>query len=115
MDLSSDNAKLQVSAGMNALKNGKVTMTEGKDVSFTVSGLRKKLLMTSIMWPRIRRGNYSGDGGKDYDSYAGSQCAHCNWSSPSITELTPLPHCPIPMSGWCSARDSGRGDEPEPV
>lgn len=39
VDLSSDTAKMQVSAGMNALKSGKVNMSQDKDVSFNVSGL----------------------------------------------------------------------------
>ena len=42
VDLTSDTAKLQVAAGMNALKSGKASMTAGKDVSFTVSGLSKE-------------------------------------------------------------------------
>ena len=42
VDLSSDAAKLQVMAGMNALKSGKVSMTAGKDVSFNISGLDKE-------------------------------------------------------------------------
>ena len=62
--LSSDNAKLQVSAGMNALKNGKVTMTEGKDVSFTVSGLEKETAYDLYYVAQDRAGNYSETVGK---------------------------------------------------
>ena len=64
VDLSSDNAKLQVSAGMNALKNGKVTMTEGKDVSFTVSGLEKETAYDLYYVAQDRAGNYSETVGK---------------------------------------------------
>ena len=64
MDLSSDNAKLQVSAGMNALKNGKVTMTEGKDVSFTVSGLEKETAYDLYYVAQDKAGNYSETVGK---------------------------------------------------
>ena len=59
VDPSSDNAKLQVSAGMNALKNGKVTMTEGKDVSFTVSGLEKETAYDLYYVAQDKAGNYS--------------------------------------------------------
>ena len=62
--LSSDNAKLQVSAGMNALKNGKVTMTEGKDVSFTVSGLEKETAYDLYYVAQDKAGNYSETVGK---------------------------------------------------
>lgn len=64
MDPSSDNAKLQVSAGMNALKNGKVTMTEGKDVSFTVSGLEKETAYDLYYVAQDKAGNYSETVGK---------------------------------------------------
>ncbi|MFQ7855133.1 MAG: S-layer homology domain-containing protein [Flavonifractor plautii] len=64
VDLSSDNAKLQVSAGMNALKNGKVTMTEGKDVSFTVSGLEKETAYDLYYVAQDKAGNYSETVGK---------------------------------------------------
>ena len=64
VDLSSDNAKLQVSAGMNALKNGKVTMTEGKDVSFTVSGLEKESAYDLYYVAQDKAGNYSETVGK---------------------------------------------------
>lgn len=59
VDLSSDNAKLQVSAGMNALKSGKVTMTEGKDVSFTVSGLEEEKSYDLYYVAQDKAGNYS--------------------------------------------------------
>ena len=62
--MSSDNAKLQVSAGMNALKNGKVTMTEGKDVSFTVSGLEKETAYDLYYVAQDKAGNYSETVGK---------------------------------------------------
>ena len=64
VDLSSDNAKLQASAGMNALKNGKVTMTEGKDVSFTVSGLEKETAYDLYYVAQDKAGNYSETVGK---------------------------------------------------
>ena len=64
VDPSSDNAKLQVSAGMNALKNGKVTMTEGKDVSFTVSGLEKETAYDLYYVAQDKAGNYSETVGK---------------------------------------------------
>ena len=64
VDLSSDNAKLQVSAGMNALKSGKATMTEGKDVSFTVSGLEKETAYDLYYVAQDKAGNYSETVGK---------------------------------------------------
>ncbi|UQT48890.1 hypothetical protein M5E87_02070 [Flavonifractor plautii] len=49
---------------MNALKNGKVTMTEGKDVSFTVSGLEKETAYDLYYVAQDRAGNYSETVGK---------------------------------------------------
>lgn len=59
VDLGSDNAKLQVSAGMNALKSGKVNMTEGKDVSFTISGLEEEKSYDLYYVAQDKAGNYS--------------------------------------------------------
>lgn len=59
VDLSSDNAKLQVVSGMNALKNGKVSMTENKDVTFTVSGLEKEKSYDLYYVAQDTAGNYS--------------------------------------------------------
>ncbi len=59
VDLSSDNAKLQVVSGMNALKNGKVAMTENKDVTFTVSGLEKEKSYDLYYVAQDKAGNYS--------------------------------------------------------
>ena len=64
VDLSSDNAKLQVMAGMNALKSGKVSMTEGKDVSFTVSGLEAEKAYDLYYVAQDKAGNYSATVGK---------------------------------------------------
>jgi len=49
---------------MNALKNGKVTMTEGKDVSFTVSGLEKETAYDLYYVAQDKAGNYSETVGK---------------------------------------------------
>ena len=59
VDLASDNAKLQVMAGMNALKSGKVSMTENKDVSFTVSGLDPEKAYDLYYVAQDKAGNYS--------------------------------------------------------
>ena len=59
VDLSSETAKLQVMAGMNALKSGKVSMTEGKDVSFTVSGLDPEKAYDLYYVAQDKAGNYS--------------------------------------------------------
>lgn len=59
VDLSSDNAKLQVVSGMNALKNGKVTMTANKDISFTISGLEKEKSYDLYYVAQDKAGNYS--------------------------------------------------------
>lgn len=59
VDLSSDNAKLQVVSGMNAFKNGKVSMTENKDVNFTVSGLEKEKSYDLYYVAQDAAGNYS--------------------------------------------------------
>ncbi len=59
VDLSSDNAKLQVVSGMNAFKNGKVSMTENKDVNFTVSGLEKEKSYDLYYVAQDTAGNYS--------------------------------------------------------
>ncbi len=64
VDLSSDTAKLQVSAGMNALKSGKVSMTEGRDVSFTVSGLTAEKAYDLYYIAQDKAGNYSAVVGK---------------------------------------------------
>ena len=64
VDWSSDTAKLQVSAGMNALKSGKVTMTEGKDVSFTVSGLDNQQSYDLYYVAQDKAGNYTASIGK---------------------------------------------------
>ena len=59
VDLSSDNAKLQVVSGMNALKNGKVTMTANKDITFTISGLEKEKSYDLYYVAQDKAGNYS--------------------------------------------------------
>lgn len=59
VDLSSDNAKLQVVSGMNALKYGKVTMTANKDISFTISGLDKEKSYDLYYVAQDKAGNYS--------------------------------------------------------
>lgn len=59
VDLTSDTAKLQVAAGMNALKSGKASMTAGKDVTFTVSGLSKETAYDLYYVAQDKAGNYS--------------------------------------------------------
>ena len=59
VDLSSENAKIQVAAGMNALKSGRVNMTEGKDVSFNVSGLDPEKAYDLYYVAQDKAGNYS--------------------------------------------------------
>lgn len=59
VDLSSPEAKIQVSSGMNALKSGKVSMTEGKDISFTVSGLEPEKAYDLYYVAQDKAGNYS--------------------------------------------------------
>ena len=59
VDLTSDTAKLQVAAGMNALKSGKVSMTAGKDVTFNVSGLAKETAYDLYYVAQDKAGNYS--------------------------------------------------------
>ena len=64
VDLSSDTAKLQVMAGMNALKSGKVSMTANKDVSFNLSGLDKEASYDLYYVAQDKAGNYSASVGK---------------------------------------------------
>lgn len=59
VDLSSDTAKMQVSAGMNALKSGKVNMSQDKDVSFNVSGLNPEKAYDLYYVAQDKAGNYS--------------------------------------------------------
>ena len=59
VDLSSENAKIQVAAGMNALKSGRVNMAEGKDVSFNVSGLDPEKAYDLYYVAQDKAGNYS--------------------------------------------------------
>ncbi len=59
VDLTSDTAKLQVTAGMNALKSGKASMTAGKDATFTVSGLSKETAYDLYYVAQDKAGNYS--------------------------------------------------------
>lgn len=64
VDWTSDTAKLQVSAGMNALKSGKVSMSEGKDVSFNISGLDKETSYDLYYVAQDKVGNFSASIGK---------------------------------------------------
>ncbi|OUO41304.1 S-layer homology domain-containing protein [Flavonifractor sp. An306] len=64
VDLTSDEAKLQVSAGMNALKSGTVTMTKDKDVTFTVSGLEEEKAYDLYYVAKDKAGNFSASVGK---------------------------------------------------
>ena len=64
VDWTSDEAKLQVSAGMNALKSGKVNMTEGKDVSFNITGLDNQQSYDLYYVAQDKAGNYSASIGK---------------------------------------------------
>lgn len=64
VDLSSKEAKLQVSSGMSADKSGKVTMSENKDVSFNISGLDKESSYDLYYVAQDKAGNYSATVGK---------------------------------------------------
>ena len=64
VDLTSDEAKLQVSAGMNALKSGTVNMTKDKDVTFTVSGLEEEKAYDLYYVAKDKAGNFSASVGK---------------------------------------------------
>ena len=64
VDLSSDTAKLQVMAGMNALKSGKVSMAEDKDVSFNITGLKEEGSYDLYYVAQDKAGNYSATVGK---------------------------------------------------
>lgn len=64
VDLASQEAKLQVMAGMNALKSGKVSMTKDKDVSFNISGLEKESAYDLYYVAQDKAGNYSARVGK---------------------------------------------------
>ena len=59
VDLSSENSKIQVAAGMNALKSGRVNMAEGKDVPFNVSGLDPEKAYDLYYVAQDKAGNYS--------------------------------------------------------
>lgn len=59
VDWTSDTAKIQVANGMNALKSGKTNMTEGKDVSFTVSGLDPEKAYDLYYVAQDKAGNYT--------------------------------------------------------
>lgn len=64
VDLSSENAKIQVMNGMNALKSGKTNMTEDKDVSFNVSGLDPEKAYDLYYVAQDKAGNFSARVGK---------------------------------------------------
>ena len=64
VDLSSENAKIQVMNGMNALKSGKTNMTEDKDVSFNVSGLDPEKAYDLYYVAQDKAGNFSATVGK---------------------------------------------------
>lgn len=64
VDLTSDEAKLQVSAGMNALKSGTVSMGKDKDVSFNVSGLQEEKAYDLYYVAKDKAGNFSATVGK---------------------------------------------------
>ena len=97
VDPSSDNAKLQVSAGMNALKNGKVTMTEGKDVSFTVSGLEKETAYDLYYVAQDKAGNYSETVGK----------ITIHTLDPNAPTVTPLPNTDVRLVFSEGIQDAG--------
>lgn len=59
VDLASDTAKIQVKNGMNALKSGKVTMTQDKDVTFNIAGLEKEKSYDLYYVAQDKAGNYS--------------------------------------------------------
>lgn len=59
VDLSSDTAKLQVSAGMNALDSGRVNMREGQDVDFRISGLEGETAYDLYYVAQDEAGNFS--------------------------------------------------------
>ena len=63
VDLSSEAAKLQVMAGMNALKSGKVSMKQDKDVSFNVTGLEAEKSYDLYYVAQDKAGNYSASVG----------------------------------------------------
>lgn len=64
VEWTSPTAKLQVSAGMNALKSGKVSMKEGQDVNFNVSGLAKEHSYDLYYVAQDEAGNFSASIGK---------------------------------------------------
>lgn len=62
--LSSPEAKLQVSNGMNALKSGKVTATANKDVTINISGLTSETAYDVYYVAQDTAGNFSDKVGK---------------------------------------------------
>ena len=64
VDWTSDTAKIQVANGMNGMKSGKVSMTEGKDVSFTISGLEAEKAYDLYYVAQDKAGNYTVSIGK---------------------------------------------------
>lgn len=64
VDLASEEAKMQVMAGMNALKSGKTNMTEGQDVTFNVSGLEPEKAYDLYYVAQDKAGNFSDRVGK---------------------------------------------------
>lgn len=64
VDLSSEEAKMQVMAGMNALKSGKVNMIQDSDVSFNVSGLEPEKAYDLYYVAQDKAGNFSDRVGK---------------------------------------------------
>ena len=91
VDWTSDTAKIQVANGMNGIKSGKVSMTEGKDVSFTVSGLETEKAYDLYYVAQDKAGNYTVSIGKitihtldsnaptvtqEFTSYNGTDATH---------------------------------------
>lgn len=59
VDLASDTAKIQVANGMNGLNSGRVNMTEGRDVTFNITGLEPETAYDLYYVARDAAGNYS--------------------------------------------------------
>lgn len=58
VDLTTEEAKIQVASGMNAIKSGKTNMSENKDATFNVSGLEPETAYDLYYVAQDKAGNY---------------------------------------------------------
>ena len=106
LPLDSDAAKIQVSAGANALKSGRVNAKANQDAKFTVSGLEKETAYDLYYVAMDQAGNYSDTVKTLRFNTLDTNAPRPLWNLPNTTATRQTNPWPIRISASCSPKRS---------